>query len=282
MRPPLWMWVLLLALTCTAQPLLAQLPFYTDNPQVTDRGTFHFEFFNEFDGLQSSQYPNLHQNWANFKFNYGLPRELELDLDYPYLSIYRAPGQQSSSGIGDVDMGIKWNFRTAPPDSQRVLLAASLYIEAPTGNVHQQLGSGLADVALNLIGEKPFSSATRLNLNLGFLFAGNTSTGAVGIQTTRGHVVTGGASLLHDFTPRLTLGVEAYGGVADNDQLGRRQLQGLLGAEYTIRNGLGLAVALLGGKYEASPRIGGQIGFQVDIPAVVHSPRSGKSFKENF
>ena len=76
-------------------------------------------------------------------------------------------------------LGIKWNFRTAPPDSQRVLLAASLYIEAPTGNVHQQLGSGLADVALNLIGEKPFSSATRLNLNLGFLFAGNTSTGAI-------------------------------------------------------------------------------------------------------
>jgi hypothetical protein len=279
MRLPHWRWLLLLAVTCSAEPLLAQLPFYTDNPQVTDQGTFHFEFFNEYDGLQSSQYPDLRQNWANLKFNYGLPHQLELDVDYPYLSIYRAPGTPDSSGWGDFDMGIKWNFRTAPPDSQRMLLAASLYIEAPTGNVHQQLGSGLTDCALNLIAEKPFSSATRLNLNLGFLFAGNTGTGTIGIESTRGHVVTGGASLLHDFTPRLTLGVEVYGGVADNDQLDRRQLQGLFGAEYTIRKGFGLAAAFLGGKYEASPRIGGQIGFQVDIPAVLHPGR--KNFTGN-
>ena len=276
MRRSLRICLLLLAATCSSQSLPAQLPFYTDNPQVTDPGTFHFEFFNEYDRLQSSQYPNLRQNWANFKFNYGLPHQLELDVDYPYLSIYRAPEELGSSGGGDLDMGIKWNFRTAPPDSRRLLFAASLYIEAPTGNVHEQLGSGLADCALNLIAEKPFSPATRLNLNLGFLFAGNTSTGAVGIETTRGHVVTGGASLLHDFTPRLTLGVEAYGGIADNDQLGRRQLQGLLGAEYTIRNGFGLAAAFLGGKYEASPHVGGQIGFQVDIPAVFHPSRSEK------
>jgi len=277
MRPALWIWLLLLVLTCSVQPLWAQLPFYTDNPQVTDKGAFHFEFFNEFDGLQLSLYPDLHQNWANFKFNYGLPHQLELDVDYPYLSIYRGQGSQGSSGGGDLDMGIKWNFRTAPPDSRRVLLAASLYIEAPTGNVHKQLGSGLTDVALNFIAEKPFSPATRLNLNLGFLFAGNTSTGIIGIETTRGHVITGGASLLHDFTPRLTLGVEVYGGIADNDQLDRRQLQGLIGADYTIRNGFGLAIAFLGGKYEASPRIGGQVGFQVDIPAVLRSTRSEKS-----
>lgn len=270
--------LLLLCLISTAKTLPAQLPFYTDNPQVTDQGTLHIEFFNEFDQLQSSQYPDLHQNWANFKVNYGLPHRLELDMDFPYLAIYRASGQPVSSGLGDFDLGIKWNFRAAPPDSQRFLLAGSLYIEAPTGNVHQQLGSGLTDVALNLIAQKPFSPTTRLNMNLGFLFAGNTSTGAIGIETTRGHVVTAGASLLHDFSPRLTLGVEAYGGVADNDQLDRKQLQGLMGAEYTIRNGFGLAVAVLGGKYEASPRIGGQIGFQVDIPAVLH-PRSARNIR---
>src|SRR5689334_8808834 len=99
MRLPAWIWVLLLLAICST-PLLAQLPFYTDNPEVTDQGTFHFEFFNEFDRLQSSQFPDLHQNWANFKFNYGLPHQLELDIDYPYLSIDRAPGHQSSSGWG--------------------------------------------------------------------------------------------------------------------------------------------------------------------------------------
>jgi len=277
MRTPLWIWLLLFAAILGPQPLLAQLPFYTDNPQVTDQGTFHFEFFNEFDRLQSSQYPDLRQNWSNFKFNYGLPHQLELDVDYPYLAVYRAPGTPGASGWGDFDMGIKWNFRTAPDDSRRMLYAASLYIEAPTGNVHQQLGSGETDVALNLIAEKPFSPVTRLNMNLGFLFAGNTSTGTIGIETTRGHVVTGGLSLLHDFTPRLTLGVEAYGGIADNDQLDRRQLQGLFGAEYTISNGFGIAFALLGGAYEASPRIGLQVGFQVDIPAILHPSKAARN-----
>src|SRR5215475_5140682 len=106
MRSPLCTCLLLLTILCSAQSLLAQLPFYTDNPQVTDPGAFHFEFFNEFDRLQSSEYPDLRQNWANFKFNYGLPHELELDVDYPYLSVYRAPGNQGAAGWGDFDMGI--------------------------------------------------------------------------------------------------------------------------------------------------------------------------------
>jgi len=61
-----------------AAPLSAQLPFYTDDPDVTDRGKFHFEFFNEFDALQHPQFPNLRQNTANFKLNYGLPYNLDV------------------------------------------------------------------------------------------------------------------------------------------------------------------------------------------------------------
>jgi hypothetical protein len=74
--------------TCLAAPLSAQLPFYTDDPAVTERGKFHFEFFNEFDALQH-QYPNLRQNTTSYKLNYGLPHNLELDVDFPYLAIYR-------------------------------------------------------------------------------------------------------------------------------------------------------------------------------------------------
>jgi hypothetical protein len=261
---------LLLFVVCTignTWPLLAQMPFYTDDPDVTDRGKWHFEFFNEYDGLQSSQYPDLRQNTANFKLNYGLPYNLEWDVDAPYLSIYRAPGEQSASGIGDGDLGLKWNFRKSSRPFTPAL-AASLYIEFPTGDTHKQLSSGLRDYWLNLIAQEPFSDKTRLTLNLGFLFAGNTSTGVVGIQTTRGHVYTGGLSVVHDFNPRLTLGAEIYGGVADTDGLGKNQLQGLGGGSYTLRNGFSFAFALLGGRYEASPRIGGQVGFAVDFPDV--------------
>ena len=93
--------------------------FYTDDPDVTEPHVLHFEFFNEFDGLQSAQFPNLNQNTANFRFwfNYGLPYGLELDVDAPYISIYRDGGAQTSSGLGDTDMGIKWNFRKAHGNS---------------------------------------------------------------------------------------------------------------------------------------------------------------------
>lgn len=252
-----------------ALPLLAQLPFYTDDPDVTDPGKWHFEFFNEYDGLQSSQYPDLRQNTANFKLNYGLPHNLEWDVDAPYLSIYRAPGAQSAGGIGDADLGLKWNFRkSSGPFSPA--FGTSLYIEFPTGDTHKQLSSGKRDYWLNFITQEPFTDKTRLTLNLGFLFAGNTSTGVVGIQTTRGHVYTGGLSLVHDFSPRLTLGSEIYGGVADQDGLDKNQLQGLGGGSYMIRDGLSFAFGLLGGRYAASPQIGGQIGFAVDFPAVLH------------
>jgi hypothetical protein len=268
-------WVLLLIFGfCATESLPAQLPFYTDDPAVTEKGKWHFEFFNEFDALQSPQFPNLRQNTANYKLNYGLPYNLELDLDAPYLAIFRAVGSQTSTGMGDTNLGIKWNFHKASQVSHIPAMAVSLYIEFPTGDPHKQLSSGLTDYWLNFIAQEPLSDKTRINANLGYLFAGNTSTGALGTQNTRGHVYTGGVSLLHDFHPRLTLGGELYGGIADNKGLGRSQLQALVGGQYTVRNGLTFDFGLLGGKYIASPRIGGQIGFSIDFPDVFHRPVS--------
>ena len=263
--------LLLLGGISSVRPSPAQLPFYTDDPGVTAPGKLHFEFFNEFDGLQTSQFPDLRQNTVNFKLNCGLPGRLELDVDAPYLSIFRAVGVENSAGVGDTNLGVKWNFRGVDPSSHLPALAASLYIEFPTGDKRQQLSSGLTDYWLNFIAQVPLTSRTRINTNLGFLFAGNTSTGVVGIETTRGHVYTGGVSLLHDFTPRLTLGGEVYGGIADNRGLGRSQLQGLAGGWYSIGHGFSVTFGLLGGKYEASPRIGGQIGFTVDFATPWHS-----------
>jgi len=267
---------LTLLLLCALVPnalLHAQLPFYTDDPAVTETGKWHFEFFNEYDALQHPQYPNLRQNTANYKLNYGLPVHLELDVDAPYLAILRAVGTPNSIGVGDTDMGIKWEFHQESKSSHLPALGASLYIEFPTGDAGNQLGSGLTDYWLNLIAQKSLTDKTRTNVNLGYLFAGNTSTGVIGIESARGHVYTGGVSLLHDFTPRLTLGAEIYGGYTANATLGRRQFQALIGGTYEIRHGLAFSVGLLGGRYEASPRIGAQIGFAVDFPDIVRAPQ---------
>jgi len=246
----------------------AQIPFYTDDTEVTPTKVVHMEFFNEFDALQSAQFPSLRQNTSNFKANTGLPHNLELDFDIPYISIYRANGTNGSSGIGDANMGIKWKFHQASPGSWVPSLASTFYVEFPTGSPRDQLGSGLTDYWLNFILQKPFSKKTRLNANLGLLFAGNTSTGDVGIRTTRGQVYTGGLSVLRDFSPAWTLGAEIYAGYADNDQLGRKQLQGMVGGQYNLRSGLTLTFGLILGTYEASPRIGGQIGFAMDFPTL--------------
>lgn len=256
----------LLAGTEHAGKLWAQLPFYTDGTEVTARQKVHMEFFNEIDGLQSAQFPSLRQNTSNFKVNAGLPHNLELDFDIPYITIYRASGTQGSSGIGDADMGIKWRFHKASPDSRLPSFAATFYVEFPTGSAKDQLGSGLTDYWLNFILQKPFSEKTRLNANLGVLFAGNTSTGDVGIRTTRGQVYTGGLSLLHDFTAKWTLGGEVYGGVADNNQLARTQLQAMAGGQYNARSGLTFTFGVIVGRYAASPRVGGQVGFTMDFP----------------
>ena len=91
---------------CLSEPLPAQLPFYTDDPAVTEQGKWHFEFFNEYDALQL-QFPNIRQNTANSKLNYGLPHNLELDMDFPYLAIFRAMGTPNAVGGDDLDLGVK-------------------------------------------------------------------------------------------------------------------------------------------------------------------------------
>ena len=261
-----------------ATPSMAQLPFYTDDPAVTDRGKFHFEFFNEYDVLQL-QYPNRHQNTANYKLNYGLPHNLELDVDVPYLAILRAAVPDAIGG-GDTNLGIKWEFHKQARVSHAPALGASLYIEFPTGDSNQQLGSGLMDYWLNTIAQESLTDKTRINLNVGYLFAGNSSTGAVGVQSSRGHVYTGGLSILHDFTARLTLGAEVYGGYDPTGNFGRSQLQFMLGTQYQLRNGLNVDLGVLGGKFVGSPQVGAQIGFSVDLPDVFRkAPSDAHLFK---
>jgi Putative MetA-pathway of phenol degradation len=279
MRPSQQILLLALLALCIAKPMLGQLPFYTDDPDVTDAGKWHFEFFDEYDVLQHPHYPDLKQNTANYKLNYGLPHNLEIDLDSPYLAIYRALQIPGSTGIGDTNLGVKWEFHKESPGHKLPALGASLYIEFPTGDARQELGSGLIDYWLNFAAQKSLSPKTRINGNAGYLFAGNTSTGVVGITTVRGHVFAGGMSLLHDFTPRLTLGAELYGGIASTGDLGRSQFQLMLGGIYGIRNGLALSFGVLGGRFVASPLMGAQIGFAVDFPDVVRHAPSPSAFR---
>ncbi len=253
---------LLILIPLTAQ---AQQPFITDNADVTPKTHFHFEFGNEFDLLQRSSFPGLKQNTADFKLNYGLVEGLEIGIESPFLTIFNAAGTSphTPSGIGDTNLSVKCNFHKEREESRIPAMAIAFNLELPTGDTSRQLGSGLVDFYVNGIVQKSVSKKTKLRFNGGVLFAGNTTTGVIGIKT-RGTVFTEGASLVKQFTPKLDLGVELTGALTTKFQLGKGQLQTLLGGNYQFKNNMSFDFGIVGGKYAASPRAGVQLGISVD------------------
>jgi hypothetical protein len=200
------------------------------------------------------------------RVNYGWTDRLELDLDAPLLIIYNNEEPYRVSGIGDTDLGVKWNLREAQHGSKGFAAALAAYVEFPTGEPTNDLGSGVVDVWTYLVFEKALGEATTLRLNGGYLFAGNTSTGVVGITTARGHVATMSGSLTRAVSTRVSIGGEVAAAATTKKELERGQLQALLGLIYQPRELFTLTAGLVVGHFSASPRVGLQVGFSVDIP----------------
>jgi len=171
---------------------------------------------------------------------------------------------KTASGIGDTNLSVKYNFLRESENSRTPAMAIALNLELPTGDTRRQLGSGLADFYMNSILQKSLSKKTKVRLNGGILFSGNTTTGVIGLKT-RGIVFTGGASLVKQFTPKLDLGVELTGALTRNFQLGKGQLQTMFGGNYQFKKKVSFDFGIVGGKYAASPRAGIQVGISIDF-----------------
>ena len=243
----------------------AQQPFVTDDADTTPKRHFHFEFSNEFDWLQRELFPSVKQNTADFELDYGLFDRLEIGVESPLLTIWNAPGNnpRTLSGLGDTNLSLKYNFLKERDTSRAPALAITFNLELPTGDTKRQLGSGLADYYMNGILQKSLTKKTKLRLNGGILFSGNETTGVVGIKA-RGTVFTSGGSIVKQFTPKVRLGIELTGAVESNFQLGKGQLQTLVGGNYQLRKNLSFDFGVVGGKYAASPRAGIQLGISID------------------
>lgn len=101
-------------------------------------------------------------------------------------------------------------------------------------------------------------------MNGGVLFSGNETTGALGIKA-RGTVFTGGGSLIKQFTEELNLGIELTDAVQTNFQLGKGQLQTLIGGNYAFRKNMTFDFGIVGGKFIANPRAGVLLGVSIDF-----------------
>jgi len=245
----------------------AQIPFYTDDADTTAKGKFHFEFFNEHDWLQGSSHPGKRQNTTNVTLNYGVTDRIELGINAPVIKIFNAQESRLGSpmGFGDLQLGVKVNLRNERDGSRLPAMSVVFYAEMPTGSTKKQTGSGLTDFWLYGVLQKSLTKRTVGRLNGGILFAGNSSTGLIGVQANRGQVFTGNGSLVRDFTPKLKLGVELFGGVTNNFNLSRGQLEGQIGGSYALRDDFTFTFGVLGGRFPASPRFGIHVGFAYDF-----------------
>jgi hypothetical protein len=254
-----------LLLLCSSL-LHAQQPFNTDDADVTEFHKWHLEAADEFDKLNPGNLPSLRQNTFNFKFAYGAFKNIELGLDNQLITIQNAPDPiqpRTAFGWGDMDFSVKWKYHEEKQGSRVPALAASLGVEFPTGDEKKQLGSGLTDYALNFIAQKSVTNTVKWRVNTGWVFAGNTLTGVIGVKT-RGNVFTAATSLVRDFTSRLKLGGEVYFATTDNFNVGRSAVQMLSGGNYALRNNLTLDFAVTGGFLVGATRIGAQTGFSLN------------------
>lgn len=261
--------VTLLVAFCCCYPyaVSAQQPFITDDTDTTPRRKFHFEFSNEFDWLQTSAFPALRQNTADFELAYGLFEDVEISVAAPLLVIFAergTPAPRRVSGIGDMSASVKYNFLKESEKSRRPALAVTVNLEIPTGDINRQLGSGLTDVFINGIIQKSLNTKTKLRLNSGVLFSGNTTTGVVGIRS-RGTVFTSSGSLVRQFSPKLQLGGELAGAFARNALLGKGQLQTMFGGNYQFHSNASFDFGVIAGKYDGSPRAGIIVGVSIDF-----------------
>lgn len=250
-----------LALAC-ARFSSAQQPFVTDDAEVTPPAAWHFEFANSFAKLQKSDYPNLRQNTSTFVIQYGLARRLEINMDFPLISITNAAGSgvPNAFGLGDLDFAVKWNLVGEPSDGRHPAVAVDLAVEFPTGNKKKQLGSGLTDYVFNLILQRTFSQ-TLVHLNGGIQFSGNTTTGAEGIRTP-GRIYSVGLSGARDVSERLRVGMDLNGAEIHRGPSAERQLQLTAGGNWGIlRNGT-VDFAVFAGWFSA-PRVGLMLGVSV-------------------
>jgi len=254
---------IVIMLGCSAR---AQQPFFTDDADVAVYHRWHIETNNEYDFLPSSSPPALRQDTQTLKFSYGLFANCEVGMDFPLIAIFNSQASALGTpfGLGDTDFSIKYNFRKEKHGSLWPAITASLNIEPPTGSVKLKLGSGLTDYYLNSVLQKTLSPKNVLRINAGATFAGNTSTGVVGI-TTRGTIFTGGASLTRQFTKKLDFGAELYGGHTIDANLGRDEFQEQLGGNYEISKGLTVDFGVVAGQAVGSPRYGLQLGFSKDF-----------------
>jgi len=246
----------------------AQQPFVTDDTETVEKGKFELEVLNEFDRLHRFDYPETFQNETEATLTFGITKRVEIAVAGSFLSVYSAEAPRSIGGIGDTEFEIKYNFRKKEK-SYLPTMAVSFMLQAPTGNARRGLGSGVTNLGVRYLAQKQIGEKNTVRVNGGYLFAGNTIIGDLGITAIRGHIFSGSASYVRKINDKLQLGGEISGATTTKFQLSEGQLQVRFGGNYQITKRTSIDFGVAAGKYEASPRFALLIGFTTDLGSFI-------------
>lgn len=164
----IWTGVLLLA-----GGAWAGRPLAIDDADPVDPGQFEFEagaaYEHDFD-CKHWDFP--------FGLTYGLVPSVEVGAGFGGQSEERTEvledtdreETQNESGIGDLNLGAKWQFMKSCPLGARHALAAS--VKFPTADEDKDLGSGETDYDLTWIASRSIGENAGVHLNLGYSWIG--------------------------------------------------------------------------------------------------------------
>lgn len=182
------LWLAALALAVAATPVFAGPPYLTDDPIPTDTGHWEFYAFTAGERLDS-----ILDADAGLDLNFGPAKGVQLTATLP-LSFSHAPDEDWRSGIGDVELGIKYRFFEDPAAG----LSAAIFprVILPTSSLDE---GGKSRFLLPLWLGRDFPGGTSLFGGGGYLInpgAGNRDFWQAAVALT------------HDFSDKASLGVE--------------------------------------------------------------------------
>jgi len=134
---------ILCCLACVPLSTLAGPPFLTDDPEPVDYQ--HQEFYiatqqTRIAGDKSGTLPH-------FEYNYGVAPDVMLHVIVPYAFDRPADGPRQS-GLGDVELGVKYRF--VQETENRPMVGIFPILMAHTGDADKGLGNGATQVFLPL------------------------------------------------------------------------------------------------------------------------------------
>ncbi len=145
--------VVVAALVLSSAHSLAGPPFQTDDPDPVEYR--HWEVYLATQWLRNAD--GTSGTLPHVEVNYGILPDTQLHAIVP-MAYAKPPGQGSSYGLGDVELGVKHRF--VRETGSRPMIGVFPLLELPTGDEERNLGNGRAQLFLPLWVQKSFGPWT--------------------------------------------------------------------------------------------------------------------------